>query len=70
MNRLPKTFDLTPTGDIVKCAKIGEEGYAENVQYTLITDEREEDLILGYYGEDDSIISIDTYFQLIEDYQL
>ena len=62
MNRLPLTFDLTPAGEIVPRANLGEEGYAENVEYHLSMHESEGHLIIGYYGEDDSTISIEEYF--------
>ena len=33
--KLPITFDLTPKGKIVERKEIGENGYADNIQYNL-----------------------------------
>lgn len=62
---LLKKFDLTPKNKIVKCAKIGEEGYAENVEYEMMSKTLENgDIAIWWYGEDDTEISIEEYVKL------
>ena len=54
--KLPLTFDLTPSGKIVPCAEIGEEGYGLNIQYNLQTSFNYTYMAIQYYGEDDTFI--------------
>lgn len=60
---LKSQFDLTPKGKIVDKAEIGEEGYAENVQYDLILQSVEGGVIALWMGEDDTEISLEEYLQ-------
>lgn len=64
---LLKRFDLTPNGKLVERAEIGEEGYAENVEYELTMHENEEGVSIEWYGEDDTTISLEEYLELLED---
>lgn len=59
-NTLPHIIDKTSEGEFVKKADLGEEGYAENIEYSL-------NIILSYnnlfdayyYGEQDDFIYLD-----------
>lgn len=64
--RLPITFDLTPKGKIVERKHIGEEGYAENMQYTLQLNVQEDGVYISYYGEDDEYLDEDRIDELIK----
>ena len=64
--RLPITFDLTPKGKIVEKNEIGEEGYAENIQYNLQFNVRESGVDISYYGEDDTYFDEDRIEELIK----
>ena len=64
--RLPITFDLTPKGKIVERKHIGEEGYAENIQYTLQLNVQEDGVYISYYGEDDEYLDEDRIDELIK----
>lgn len=64
---LLKRFDLTPNGKLVERAEIGEEGYAENVEYELTMHENEEGVSIEWYGENDTTISLEEYLELLED---
>ena len=64
--RLPITFDLTPKGKIVERKHIGEEGYAENIQYTLQFHFQEDGVYISYYGEDDTFIDEDRINEIIK----
>lgn len=65
MTTLPKSFDLTPIGDIVECVSVGEPGYADNVRFELTIHEDDNgNTLIGYYGEDDTILSIEDYFNI------
>lgn len=56
---LPLSIDKTPDGKFVKRAEIGEDGYAENIEYCLHTsiDAHTGKISIQYYGEDDSFLS-------------
>jgi hypothetical protein len=62
---LLETFDLTPKGKIVPCAKIGEKGYGENVEYTLIFYQTENAISMEWYGDDDTFISLEEYLDML-----
>ena len=64
--RLPITFDLTPKGKIVERKHIGEEGYAENIQYTMQLNIEEDGVYISYYGEDDEYLDDDRINELIK----
>lgn len=64
--RLPITFDLTPKGKIVERKHIGEDGYAENIQYTLQFHFQEDGVYISYYGEDDTFIDEDRINEIIK----
>lgn len=66
MITLPKTFDLTPSGKIVNKAELGTNGYAENIEFELYTEETEEGLRVAYYGENDVWMDLDEYFAIIK----
>ena len=53
---LPNLIDLTPEGKLVERANIGEEGYAENVEYNLIISVSNYITHIEYYGEDDTYL--------------
>ena len=53
---LPNLIDLTPEGELVKRANIGEEGYAENVEYQLVLRVSNYHTYIEYYGEDDTYL--------------
>jgi hypothetical protein len=63
-------FDLTPEGKLVERAEIGEEGYAENVEYNLSMHPNSEGISLEWYGEDDTTISLEEYLELVDDSNL
>jgi hypothetical protein len=66
---LPKSFDITSTGKIVKRAEIGEKGYIDNVQYEIqITLSHDGNLFIEYYGEDDTYLSVSDFIALIKKY--
>ena len=54
--KLPNLIDLTPEGELVKRANIGEEGYAENVEYHLLISVSNYITHIEYYGEDDTYL--------------
>tara|TARA_R100000742_G_C4242332_1_gene61816 strand:- start:123 stop:329 length:207 start_codon:yes stop_codon:yes gene_type:complete len=64
--KLPRTFDLTPKGKIVKRKHIGEYGYADNIQYTLQFNVQEDGVYISYYGEDDTYIDEDRIGEIIK----
>ena len=67
--KLPLTFDLTPKGKIVERKHIGENGYADNIQYTLQFNVEGDGVYISYYGEDDTFIDenrIDEIIKLIQ----
>jgi hypothetical protein len=61
---LRNQFDLTPKGDIVNKAQIGEKGYIENVEYNLVISKTDEGVIIFWYGEDSNEISLEEYILL------
>ena len=67
--RLPITFDLTPKGEIVERREIGEEGYADNIQYNLQFNVQQNGVYISYYGEDDTYFDEDRIDELIKKMQ-
>tara|TARA_R100000458_G_scaffold44559_1_gene42637 strand:- start:141 stop:347 length:207 start_codon:yes stop_codon:yes gene_type:complete len=67
--RLPRTFDLTPKGEIVERREIGEEGYADNVQYNLQFHLQKDGVYICYYGEDDTYLDEDRIEEVIKKIQ-
>ena len=53
---IPLKFDLTPEGKFVTGAEIGQDGYIDNVTYTLQMCYNHSFITIQYYGEDDTII--------------
>jgi len=53
---LPNLIDLTPEGKLVERASMGEEGYAENVEYHLLISVSNHITHIEYYGEDDTFL--------------
>jgi hypothetical protein len=55
----PLTIDKTPDGKFVERAEIGEEGYAENIEFCLHTSicSHTGKISIQYYGEDDTFLS-------------
>jgi len=66
--RLPIAFDLTPTGKIVEQKQIGQDGYAENIQYNLQFNVTQDGVDISYYGEDDTYFDDDRIGELIKKY--
>jgi len=64
--RLPITFDLTPKGEIVEKKEIGEDGYAENIQYNLQCNIQNDGVYISYYGENDTYFDEDRINELIK----
>ena len=62
--KLPIRFDLTKRGKIVKPKSIGEEGYIENVEYTLQFNVQEDGVYVSYYGDDDTYFDEDRIQEL------
>jgi hypothetical protein len=63
---LKNKFDLTPKGEIVDCAKIGEHGYAENVEHEIVlTKLTSGDYLIHWYGEDDTEMSLEEYLSKV-----
>lgn len=59
---LKNKFDLTPEGKIVDCAKIGEHGYAENVEHEMILFKLDSgDYTIHWYGEDETEMYLEEY---------
>ncbi len=67
--RLPITFDLTPKGEIVKTKEIGEDGYAENIQFNLQCNIEKDGVYISYYGENDTYFDEDRIKELIKKLQ-
>ena len=66
--RLPIAFDLTPKGKIVEKKEIGQDGYAENIQYNLQFNVNQDGVDISYYGEDDTYLDEDRIDELIKKY--
>ena len=64
--RLPIAFDLTPKGKIVEKKEIGQDGYAENIQYNLQFNVNKFGVDISYYGEDDTYFDEDRIEELIK----
>jgi hypothetical protein len=56
---LPLSIDKTPDGKFVERAEIGDEGYAENIEFCLHTSicSHTGKISIQYYGEDDTFLS-------------
>ena len=67
--KLPIEFDLTPKGKIVERREIGEEGYAENIQYNLQFNLQKDGIYISYYGENDTYFDEDRIDELIKKIQ-
>ena len=67
--KLPIKFDLTPKGKIVEKKEIGEEGYADNIQYNLQFNIQNDGVYISYYGEDDTYFDEDRLDELIKKLQ-
>ncbi len=67
--KLPITFDLTPKGKIVERKEIGENGYADNIQYNLQFNIQNDGVYISYYGEDDTYFDEDRLDELIKKLQ-
>ena len=67
--KLPITFDLTPKGEIVERKQIGEDGYADNIQYNLQFNIQNDGVYISYYGEDDTYFDEDRLDELIKKLQ-
>lgn len=55
--RLPSRIDLTKENKLIECQNIGEDGYIENTEYIIQIQIQGEDVIIDYYGEDDTMLS-------------
>jgi hypothetical protein len=62
---LPASIDLTPKGELVDRASLGEDGYIENVEYTLTINFFDNKALIDYYGEDNTYLS-----DVVEDWHL
>ena len=67
--KLPITFDLTPKCKIVERKEIGENGYADNIQYNLQFNIQNDGVYISYYGEDDTYFDEDRLDELIKKLQ-
>ena len=67
--KLPITFDLTPKGEIVERKEIGENGYADNIQYNLQFNIQNDGVYISYYGEEDTYFDEDRLDELIKKLQ-
>ena len=67
--KLPIKFDLTPKGKIVERKEIGEDGYADNIQYNLQFNIQNDGVYISYYGEDDTYFDEDRLDELIKKLQ-
>ena len=63
---LPLRVDKTPSGKIVKCADIGQDGYFINVEYSLQISAAGDVLVLSYYGENDTVLNESEFKQVID----
>ena len=63
---LPNLIDLTPEGKLVKRANIGEEGYAENIEYNLTISVSNHITHIEYYGEDDTYLEEEQIQEIIK----
>lgn len=63
---LPLSIDLTPEGEFVECAEIGELGYMDNVEYSLKLTGCRDKIHIGYYGEDDTYLEDDQVFEILQ----
>ena len=63
---LPNLIDLTPKGKLVERANLGEEGYAENVEYNLTISVSNYITHIEYYGEDDTYLEKEQIQEIIK----
>ena len=63
---LPNLIDLTPKGKLVERANLGEEGYAENVEYKLTISVSNYITHIEYYGEDDTYLEEEQIQEIIK----
>ena len=63
---LPNLIDLTPEGKLVTRANIGEEGYAENIEYNLTISVSNNITFIEYYGEDDTYLEEEQIQEIIK----
>ena len=53
---IPNFVDLTPEGEIVSVADLGDKGYAENIMCTLTLMPDGDSIEINYYREDDGFL--------------
>lgn len=58
MITLPNVLDLTPKGQIVERAGIGEDGYFENVEYRLSIEFMDDQVHICYTGDDGTVLHL------------
>jgi hypothetical protein len=63
---LPNLIDLTPEGKLVERANMGEEGYAENIEYNLTISVSNYITHIEYYGEDDTYLEEEQIQEIIK----
>jgi hypothetical protein len=63
---LPSKVDRTEDGYIVPRAGVGQEGYCDNVEYTLTISVELGFVEIGYKGEDDTWLEDDEISMIIE----
>ena len=63
---LPSTIDLCPDGDLVERANIGQEGYYENIEYTLTISISDNITTIEYCGEDGTYLDKQQIEQIIK----
>lgn len=63
----PTHFDLTPKGEITHRAQLGEDGYTENMEFTLqLNVTSDGSLNIFYYGENEQVIELHEYIEIME----
>jgi|TARA_B110000908_G_scaffold146357_1_gene177284 hypothetical protein len=63
---LPIEVEITPEDKIVKSSEIGDEGYAENVVYTLQINMMRGSVEIAYYGENDTYLDENILEKIIK----
>ena len=63
---LPLSIDLTPEGEFVERAEIGEPGYHENIEYELHLTGSRDKMAITYYGEDDTYLDDEQMIEVIK----
>lgn len=61
---IPISVDKKPNGSIVRRKSIGEDGYAENIEYQLSITPTSGYLVVEYFGEDGTKLS-DTEVEFV-----